>query len=147
MKMKELFHRLITKPKFAGKIAFLALLVIIIATLVILIYKVDRSRSTFLDVIPPYIAQSVYIKVYLTSSRAQGFQWVFDNNVKLKGTLAHNILVTSSDGSARVFVPKTLENIPVELHIDSSLDKVKIILVANDVEQEIQQCDLITTVY
>jgi hypothetical protein len=108
---------------------------------------VDKEKSQFNNVIPPYIAQSVYIKVYLSNARAPSFKWVFDNNVRLKGTLVHNILVTSADGKARVFVPKTVQNIPITLYIDSSLATSKIILVANDIEQEIKQCDLITTIY
>ena len=132
------------KSKFA--LFFLAVVIISLGVLYF-IYKVDRSKLQFQNVIPPYIAQSVYIKVFLTPSKVTSFQWVFNNNVKLKGTLVHNILVTSSDGKARVFVPKTLENIPIELYVDSSLAASKIVLVANDIEQEIKQCDLITTIY
>ena len=126
---------------------FLAVVIIILGVLLYFIYKVDKEKSQFDNIIPPYIAQSVYIKVYLSTARAESFKWVFDNNVRLKGTLVHNILVTSEDGKARVFVPKTLENIPIEIYVDSSLATSKIILVANDIEQEIKQCDLITTVY
>jgi len=126
---------------------FLAVVIIVLGVLLYFIYKVDRSKLHFDNVIPPYIAQSVYIKVFISPSKVSSFQWVFDNHVKLKGTLVHNILVTSSDGKARVFVPKTLENIPIELYVDSSLKASKIVLVANDIEQEIKQCDLITTLY
>ena len=126
---------------------FLAVVIIVLCVLIYFIYKVDISKSQFQNVIPPYIAQSVYIKVFLSSAKVPAFKWVLHNNVKLKGTLVNNILVTSNDGNARVFVPKTVENIPIELYVDSSLADSKIILVANDIEQEIKQCDLITTIY
>jgi hypothetical protein len=42
----------------------------------------DKSKAKFSDTIPPYIAQSVHIKVHLPSSETLKFQWVLNNNAK-----------------------------------------------------------------
>jgi len=64
--------------KKISKIAlfFLAVVIIVLGVLLYFIYIINSKKSNFDNVIPPYIAQSVYIKVFITPSKVPSFQWV-----------------------------------------------------------------------
>lgn len=85
----------------------------------------------------PYITQSLYINIYTTTEDFPKYEWLF------KGTLNNNIMV--SNGTNYVFVPKTTVNIPVRVYNNSP--KTKFTIQANEIEQEIQQCDFFATTF
>ena len=103
-------------------------------------FKYQKQLSPFTNPTDniPYIAQSAYINIYSTPIDYPKFQWF------LKGNLFHNILINNGK-DAYVMVPKTLVNIPVNVY--KNAPKTRFTIMANSIEQEIQECDFIATTF
>jgi hypothetical protein len=101
--------------------------------------KSSNNRSNFANVpMIPYIAQSVYINIYATPEDYPKYQWLF------KGTLLNTIRINYEDNFF-VMIPPTLVNIPIRVFNNAS--KTRFTILANGLEQDIQQCDFIGTTF
>lgn len=86
---------------------------------------------------PPYITQSLVINIYATNNDYPKYAFLF------KGALKNNIRVINRNGI--VLVPRTTTNIPIQVFSNAS--KTRFSIIANGIEQEIQECDFIATTY
>jgi hypothetical protein len=95
-----------------------------------------NSTSKFANT-PQYIAQSLFINIYATPKDFPKYEWLF------KGTLNNNILITKKNNY--IFIPRTAVNIPINVYNNSPVTKFTIR--ADDIEQDIQQCDFNATTF
>ena len=117
-------------------VLLLALVVILILISMSYFYSKEKfitsSRSH-----PPYITQSLVINIYATTNDYPKYKYLF------KGALTRDIMVQK--GKSMVLVPKTTTSIPIQVFYNATITKFTII--ANGIEQEIQECDFIATTY
>lgn len=109
----------------------------------------------------PYIAQSVFINIYAPLEEYDKYKYLF------KANLTRNIKVINPIDNSHVFVPITTTNLPVYLYQWKSssnlssnqsrsqnisnnkeiIKKLKITIVANGIEQEINSNDIVLTTF
>lgn len=127
-----------------GSIIFLCLIIVISCIYInSSVYGIDKmdgmggvNRISYFQNVPPYITQSLVINIYSTKEDYPKYEYLF------KGALNNNIMIAKN--GIFVLVPRTTTGIPIRVFKNAL--KTKFSIIANGIEQEIQECDFIATI-